>query len=207
MTAQTANKVTVPVGSDGWNLTEHIKGAFESARLIILVANQTERDGLAALFPLGVLPNPTFVSRSDLNSRLQRWNGTRWGQTSNTELGRTSTGVGGTLAATPSWSDLLIVTATSLGGEVIIDYDVALTNANSGAHRDAAVRVTCDGNEVHGWSFKAPLVSGIDAPVFPSRQVTHTPAAGSHTWKVQGNASIAGAVQIINGSMSVTEKP
>lgn len=77
MTAQTANKATVPVGSDGWNLTTHIKQAIETTRSIIPVATQAERDGLASLFPGSVLPVPTFVWRTDLMI-LETWTGTRW---------------------------------------------------------------------------------------------------------------------------------
>lgn len=77
MTAQTANKATVPVGSDGWNPTAHIKQAIETARTIIPVADVTERNGLAALFPGGTLPVPSFVWRADLGI-METWTGTVW---------------------------------------------------------------------------------------------------------------------------------
>lgn len=86
MTAQTANKATVPVGSDGWNITGHVKQAIETTRSIIPVADQTERDGLAALFPGGALPNPCYVSRADKGQIIEKWNGARWITTPHAEL-------------------------------------------------------------------------------------------------------------------------
>ena len=209
MAGQTTwNKATVEAGTDPWNLVPDNKKALETAGLVFGVATNTERNALAASAPGGVLPVPTLV-RNTATGQYESWNGTRWAQAARTELGHTTTGLGGTLVATPAWSDLLIVTATSLGGEVCIAYDVTLTNANSGAHRGAAVRVTCDGTEIDAWALTVPWVSGLAAPVFPSLQVFHTPTAGAHTWKVQGNAGAgdAGAVQILKGSMTVTEKP
>lgn len=191
--------ITVPQSGGGSPTVVLNTARFVAAGGILPVANDAERLALSGYEGL-------LVDQFDVD-RIYRHNGSRWAQASNAELGRTSTGVGGTLAATPSWSDIMIVTATSLGGEIIVDYDITLTNANSGAHRDAALRVTCDGVEVLGWTLTCPYTAGIDFPVSPSLEVNHTPAAGSHTWKLQGNASVAGAVQVRRGSMSVTEKP
>ncbi|MDQ5862184.1 MAG: hypothetical protein M3536_07975 [Actinomycetota bacterium] len=191
--------ISVPVSGGGSPTVVLNPARYAAAGGILPVANDAERTALTAYEGLR-------VDQFDVD-RTYRHNGTRWGQVGPTELGKSSTGVGGTLAETPAFSDILIVTATTLGGEVCIDYNVALTNANSGAHRDAAVRVTCDGAEIDGWSFAAPYVAGIEAPVFPSLQVFHTPTAGAHTWKVQGNASISGAVRVLRGSVTVTEKP
>lgn len=77
MTAQTANKVTVPVGSDGWNLTAHIKQAFESSKIIIPIGSDAERGTLPSLFPGGVLPNPTRIYRTDKRWD-ETWDGTQW---------------------------------------------------------------------------------------------------------------------------------
>lgn len=208
MAGQTTwNKAEAPAGTEPWGYVTQVKRALDTAGLVFDVASLTERNGLAALAPGGVLPVPTMIFRTDLQ-RYESWNGTRWAQPGLTELGRSTTGLGGTVAQTPSWSDILIVNGTSLGGEVTVDYRLTLTNvAASGAHRDTAVRVTCDGTEIDGWDFKAPWVSGIDAPVFPSLQVIHTPAAGAHTWKIQGNAIISAAIQVRKGSVTVTEKP
>ena len=78
MTAQTANKATVPVGSDGWNPVVHIKQAVETTRSIIPVANEAERDGLAATFPGGVLPIPSYANRADNGNVIEKWDGTKW---------------------------------------------------------------------------------------------------------------------------------
>lgn len=78
MTAQTANKATVPVGTDGWKLTDHIKQAIETTRSIIPVANEAERDGLAATFPGGVLPVPSYVNRADNGNVIEKWDGSKW---------------------------------------------------------------------------------------------------------------------------------
>jgi hypothetical protein len=108
MTAQTANKVTVPVGSDGWNLTNHIKQSFETSGVIIEVADLTERGGLPALFPGGVLPNPTTIYRQD-RARYETWNGSVWLSgfgTTYTPIwtGVTDFGTGGSLTGT-YWVD------------------------------------------------------------------------------------------------------
>lgn len=209
MAGQTTwNKATVPAGTDPWNLVPDEKKAIETAGLVFGVATTAERNGLAALAPGGVLPVPTLVRNAE-TGRYESWNGTRWAQVASSVLGKSTTGTGGTLAESPSWSDLLTVTATSLGGEVTVSYKVTLVNANSGAHRSAAVRVICDGSEVDAWALTAPYLAGIQVPIFPALDVAHTPAAGSHTWKIQAQAGVGEAVsvQIIKGSIVVTEKP
>lgn len=108
MTAQTANKATVPVGTDGWNLTAHLKQAVETTRSIIPVADATERAGLAARFPGGVLPVPTVVWRLD-KLRYETWTGTVWRAGFGTNYtpiwtGVTDFGTGGSLTGT-YWVD------------------------------------------------------------------------------------------------------
>lgn len=78
MTAQTANKATVPVGTDGWKLTDHIKQAIETTRSIIPVADEAERDTLKDRFPGGVLPVPTYVNRANNGAVIEKWDGTKW---------------------------------------------------------------------------------------------------------------------------------
>jgi hypothetical protein len=79
VTAQTANDATVPVGTDGWNLTAHIKQAIETTRSFIPVASDAQRDALAALFPGGILPIATTIVRTDKTGLPEeRWNGTKW---------------------------------------------------------------------------------------------------------------------------------
>lgn len=78
MTAQTANKATVPVGTDGWKLTDHIKQAIETTRSIIPVADEAERDALKDRFPGAVLPVPTYVNRANNSNVIEKWDGTKW---------------------------------------------------------------------------------------------------------------------------------
>lgn len=193
--------ISVPVAGGGSPTVTLNPARYVAAGGILPVADDAER---LALTPYEGLR----VDQLDVD-RTYRYNGTRWGQSVPTELGHSLTGTGGTLEPSSNWSDLLIATGTSLGGEVMVEYAVTLVNANSGANRSAALRVTCDGAAVDSWAFTAPYVAGIEAPVFPSLQVFHTPIAGAHTWKIQGQAGVTdgGAVKIIKGSMTVTEKP
>ena len=71
------NGVQVPTNGDPYNLMDDLAAAFESANVIIQISSQTQRDGLAALAPGGVLPVPTFIYRTDLNRR-ETWNGVEW---------------------------------------------------------------------------------------------------------------------------------
>jgi hypothetical protein len=163
------------------------------------VADDAERIALSAYEGLR-------VDQLDVD-RTYRYNGSRWGQASLALLGRGALGAVTTLAGTPSWTTIATVTATSMGGEVLIDFDTTLINANSGDHRTAALRVQCDGVDVDSYSFFSQYISGANVPVFPSNVWWHTPAAGSHTWTLQGNANIGSAVQAVKGSMLVYEKP
>lgn len=79
MPAQTANKATVPVGSDGWQLTAHIKTAIETVRSVIPVGSASERAALPGTFPGGVLPVPTVIARTDIaGAPLETWDGATW---------------------------------------------------------------------------------------------------------------------------------
>ena len=102
------NKTKTPAGVDPWNLTPDIGAALDSANVVIPVASATERDGLAAVAPGGVLPVPTVVWRTDKN-RLETWNGTVWRAgfgTTYTPIwtGVTDFGTGGSLTGT-YWVD------------------------------------------------------------------------------------------------------
>jgi hypothetical protein len=77
VTAQTWNDITTAIGSDGWNVVAHMKGLADTADVVVSVASQAERDGLAALAPGGVLPIPTTVYRTDLG-RTETWDGVEW---------------------------------------------------------------------------------------------------------------------------------
>lgn len=69
------NKMKTIVNADGYNLSSDLATMADSANVTIPVANQTERDGLAAL--MGTLLVPTVVYRADLNA-YESWNGSTW---------------------------------------------------------------------------------------------------------------------------------
>lgn len=71
------NGVKVPTNGDPYNLLDDLAAAFETANVIIQISSETQRDGLPALAPDGVLPVPTFIYRTDLNRR-ETWNGVEW---------------------------------------------------------------------------------------------------------------------------------
>ncbi len=210
MAGQTTwNKATAAAGTDPWNAVPDLKKMLDTAGLVFAVATTAERNGLAALAPGGVLPVPTLVRNAE-TARYESWNGTRWAQAAITRLGEAShvpPSPKTTLALTPAWTDIASVTATSMGGQVTIDYKINLANADSGADRDAAVRVTCDDVEVDGWTLLCQYVAGKVVPASAPLDVFHTPTAGAHTWKIQGNASLGASVQVFRSSMTVTEKP
>lgn len=84
----TWNKATAPAGTEAWGYAAQVKRALETAGLVFSVANLTERNGLAALVPAGVLPVPTLIWRADLLA-YQTWDGTTWRMT--TEAGNVIT--------------------------------------------------------------------------------------------------------------------
>lgn len=126
MTAQTANKATVPVGTDGWKLTDHIKQAIETARVIIPVADVAERDALKDAFPGGVLPVPTYVNRADNGNVIEKWDGAKWLSRPHVEFTFSQAGIPnatlwgpGTLTLDTSAASTDQSLATSPGGDLI----------------------------------------------------------------------------------------
>jgi nucleoid-associated protein YgaU len=79
MPQSTWNKATVPAGTDPYNEIPDTKKALESAGLVFGVGSLTERNGLAAAAPGGVLPSGQTIVRTDTpDGRLERWNGSEW---------------------------------------------------------------------------------------------------------------------------------
>ncbi|MDN4646464.1 hypothetical protein [Arthrobacter sp. PsM3] len=191
--------ITVPQAGGGSPSVIINPARYVTAGGILPVADDTERLALAAYKGLR-------VDQAD-TGRAYRHNGTRWAQAALAAIGSGSLGAVATLAGTPTWTDIVTVTATSMGGPVTIDFNTTLINANSGDHRTAAVRVQCDGVDVDSYSFFAQYLAGASVPTFPAQKFFHTPAAGQHTWTLQGNANIGGAIQAVKGSMVIYEKP
>lgn len=114
---------------------------------------------------------------------------------------------GTVVTAAPGWTDLAVVTATTTGGPVVARWSGALSNGNSGADRTGSLRLTLDGVEVQGGG----AYTGFSLPIAGLRSlprggfVRSTPAAGSHTWRVQGNGSAGAAVVSDAAALSVVE--
>lgn len=142
---------------------------------------------------------------------LLRWNGTAWRRVADTVLGRASLAASAVVAATPSWTTLATVTATTLGGSVLLSASAILANANSGAVRTGSLRVAVDGTSVGspaGLDIYLDYVAGAE----PQRSVAGDwqatgVAAGSHTFTVQANGSAASSVRAWNATLVVTEQP
>lgn len=180
MTAQTANKATVPTGSDGWKITDHIKQAIETARTVVPVANKAERDGLAALFPGGVIPVGTTVCRLDRKSSLEPWNGSNWvpgplGELASvTNAGNNTVGVAlnnlleATVYVEPN---RIIEIKAAIDGKssmdaMFVSYTLAYGGTGVGGTplRTSTVRYTTT-NLGEGFEFSARLVAGGGGPV------------------------------------------
>jgi hypothetical protein len=71
------NGVITITNDEVYDLSLHQARLAKSIKSVHSCANQTARDGLAALYG-GTLPIPTLVYRVDLDS-YQSWNGTNWG--------------------------------------------------------------------------------------------------------------------------------
>jgi|GEM_PF-7016297 len=109
-------------------------------------------------------------------------------------------------AASPSWMDILTVTADSTGGICMIDVAANVYNPNSGGVRTAGLRVVCDGTQVDDiWQLDIPNPGGASAGVHGVVRAESTPGVGTHTWKFQANASAASSVSIRSAVMTVQE--
>lgn len=113
-------------------------------------------------------------------------------------------------ASAGAWTDVLSVTATSLGGAVVARWAGVAYNGNSGADRTMAWRVVCDDVAIGTGFSNVPLPVGSSATNHPRVHRTtapsSTPAAGAHTWKLQANASAAAAVVVESASLTIVEK-
>jgi len=96
------------------------------------------------------------------------------------------------------------ITATTLGGPILIQYNVNLNDGNSGSDRTGSVKVQLDGADVAGsglgWKTKAITSAHPSLSVYGG-----TPAAGSHTWTLQVQANTASANVIDASSLVVFE--
>lgn len=128
-----------------------------------------------------------------------------WTRRQTGRLGRAHLTTPVILVASPAWTDLLVVTATSSGGTCTADWSLVMYNALSGADRTTSFRVVCDGVAVEeAYPYNVP-VSGGTTGIGGAGSVDSAPGAGSHTWKLQGNASTASSCGVKNATLKISE--
>lgn len=99
----------------------------------------------------------------------------------------------------------LSVTGTSTGGVVRVTGQVLFQNGNSGLNIKGDLQVLCDGALI-GYVFPSlNLMNNGDARYQFAFHAKSTPAAGSHTWKLQAKSQTAGAMVIKQGIITVEE--
>lgn len=112
MAGQTTwNKATVAAGTDPYNLVPDTKKAIDTAGLVFGVADDTEKAGLAALAPGGVLPVPTHVFQTD-KKRWFTWDGAVWTTTGSPYHAEFSGPIGTTVGGSGEGPGTLVVEAT-----------------------------------------------------------------------------------------------
>lgn len=123
-----------------------------------------------------------------------------------TRLGINTKTSTGSVLPTGSYTTYCTVTATSTGGAIEADFSALIFNGNSGAYRTAQVKVQCDGVDVTPvLDFGVSFVSSNNPPVFPAFKVSHTPAAGSHTWTLQVKSNTGSAVIMDQAYLRIAE--
>lgn len=108
---------------------------------------------------------------------------------------------------TTSYATYATVTASSVGGLVIIEVSGLFQNASSGASRTYDYRVQCDGVTVDA-AVTGTVVAFVSGQTLASTSVdafTHTPTAASHTWTFQALASAASSVTLRRPKIKVYE--
>lgn len=97
------------------------------------------------------------------------------------------------------------VTATVAAIPLLLRAELQLGNGNSGSDRTATLQLFEDGNAVgQARSFIVPSISGGTALITAVLNVARTPSAGQHTWTVRGLASVASAVVVDDGTLTVS---
>lgn len=107
-----------------------------------------------------------------------------------------------------TWTDILSVTATSSGLPVRVEWDATAYNGASGADRNLAYRVLCDGSVIGRALYGRQFIVLAGTPrAFASFRIEHTPAAASHTWKLQAQGNVGSAVYVEAASLTVDQRP
>ena len=118
-------------------------------------------------------------------------------------------GTGGPTVLTASYVDQLTTsTLRTNGGLIDIEGKVYAYNAGSGADRYMDVQLLCDGAVIATHALiSIPLNTTANAYCFYGFNFQHTPAAGTHVYKIQARGSTASSVAFGNvlSSLKVTE--
>lgn len=100
-------------------------------------------------------------------------------------------------------------TATSHGGVVALRWGAQVANGNSGADRNFNVQILCDGSSTGinpgVLNFDSPYIAGATTNLFYGFTHSHTPAAGSHTWVLQFEASAGASIILSSNFLEIVE--
>jgi hypothetical protein len=120
-------------------------------------------------------------------------------------LGRDTKTSSSTLLTT-SYVAMCTVTASSSGGEVELDFSALIRNAGSGAGNNADIKIQCDGADL------SPAMNVLSADLGTPNEgntnglsISHTPAAGSHTWTLMIKANAGSSVYCDQAYLRATE--
>jgi len=161
------NRVVTITNDETYDLAGHMARMADSINPVIRVANQAERDGLAALAPGGVLPIPTTVARADLLGALEVWDGTRWVTDQRTRRKFVPGTATGALAPADGWINIAApytVPANPFGTGVPYEIEVqaqsAPTNGTNGvtAMRALYNAATADGGQAQTPAGSSPTL-------------------------------------------------
>lgn len=98
------------------------------------------------------------------------------------------------------------VIAKSHGGDVKVNWGCQAGNGNSGADRNFNTQILCDGVAITPvLNFDSPYIAGTTTNLQYGYTYYSSPAAGAHTWALQFQGSVAGAVLVVNNFIEVIE--
>lgn len=110
---------------------------------------------------------------------------------------------------TTSYVDFATTTQTSSGGQIVVQVGMIVANLASGANRTFNFKVLCDGVDISPspiTNIFVPVFTGLTTYFTYGFTFAHNPAAGSHIWKLQMQASAAAAVGLSHNFINIQEK-
>lgn len=210
VSGSTINGLTLTGGTDNGNATGDIVEILPTAAWAKALAEHilTSHNQNGTLLPSAVttslagttLPVNTVATTSIIGSSVTP---------AKLSTGATYLGINHNTGATltTSYVTYAILTATSIGRLVTIDWSVVVGNGGSGASRTFDVQVLCDGvaTTPSTLNFTAPYASAEYPRLTYSYTMSSTPSAGSHTWALQLKASANSAVLLTDNFIKVSE--